>query len=258
MNSTVAHASEKSTSWTTTLVAVIPFIYLGLVLIFSELPHEWMIPSWARSLGNYLLIGTIAFLPIGFCIGWIQGFPRWSYPYVGQFLLFSLYMMRQPTPGVLFGKGLLRWRAWIPLLVIAVLSLLVTRSFYSLKRFLINISADWTVLTFGMFGFMPLLIAIIYDEMDRLYSLYFMVVLTLLMVVTVIVYMQSSNHKKRVSALVVGIFLTTTIAVSGPAWFWFNQMKATFWPVVIAGIVIYLIMFSPALIGIFHKPVQTV
>jgi hypothetical protein len=78
MNSTDAHASEKSTSWLITLVAVIPF--LGLVLIFSELPHEWMIPSWARSLSYYLLIGTIAFLPIGFCIGWIQGFSRWSYP----------------------------------------------------------------------------------------------------------------------------------------------------------------------------------
>jgi predicted membrane channel-forming protein YqfA (hemolysin III family) len=109
-----------------------------------------------------------------------------------------------------------------------------------------------------MFGFMPLLIAIIFDEMDRLYSLYFMVVLTLLMVGTVIVYMQSSNQQKRVSALVIGIFLIMTIAVSGPAWFWFNQMKATFWPVVIAGIIFYLVMFSPALIGIFHKPVQTI
>jgi hypothetical protein len=166
--------------------------------------------------------------------------------------------MRQAAPGFLSGVGLLGWRAWIPLLVIAVVSLLVTRSFDSLKRFFVNISADWTVLTFGMFGFMPLLIAIIFDEMDRLYSLYFMVVLTLLMVGTVIVYMQSSNHKKRVSALVIGIFLTITIAVSGPAWFWFNEMKATPWPTVIAGIVIYLIMFSPALIGIFHKPVQTV
>ena len=75
MYSTVAHASEKSTSWSITLVAVIPFISLGLFLILSELPHEWMIPSWALSLSNYLLIGTIAFLPIGFCIGWIQGFP---------------------------------------------------------------------------------------------------------------------------------------------------------------------------------------
>jgi hypothetical protein len=78
------------------------------------------------------------------------------------------------------------------------------------------------------------------------------------MVGTVIVYMQSSNHKKRVSALVIGISLTITIAVSGPAWFWFNQMKATPWPTVIAGIVVYLIVFSPALIGIFHKPVQAV
>ena len=53
-------------------------------------------------------------------------------------------------------------------------------SFYSLRRFFFNISADWTLLTFGIFGFIPLLIAMIFDEMDRLYSLYFMIVLTLL------------------------------------------------------------------------------
>jgi hypothetical protein len=45
VNSSVAHASEKSSSWQITLVAVIPFISLGLLLIFSELPHGWMIPS---------------------------------------------------------------------------------------------------------------------------------------------------------------------------------------------------------------------
>jgi hypothetical protein len=139
-----------------------------------------------------------------------------------------------------------------------VVSLLVTRSFYSLKRFFINISADWTLLTFGIFGFIPLLISMIFDEMDRLYSLCFMIVLTLLMVGTVIIYMQSTNHKTRVSALVIGLFLTITITVSGPAWFWFNQMEANPWPVVIAGIFVYLIIFSPALIGIFHKSVQTI
>lgn len=255
MNST--QSARQTNSWSATLAAITLFVLWGLSLIFNELPHEWAIPNWVRSIDGILFVGITLLLPIGLCIGWIKSFPRWSYPYVAHVLIFSLYMMNVATPGFLFGRELWGWRAWIPLLVIAVVSVLVTRSLDSLKILFTNISNDWTLLTFGMFGLMPLLIAIIFDEMDRLYSLYFMVILTLLMVGTVTVYMQNSKHKMRIGALLIGIFLTITIAVSGPAWFWFDRMKANPWPVVIAGIVVYLIIFSPAIIGVFHKPVRT-
>jgi len=257
MKNTIANSSEKSVSWLKTLGAILPFVTFGLGLIFNEFPREWAISPLLQSLSGYLFIGTITFLPIGLCIGWIQGFPKWSYPYFGQFLLISLYLMGQPKPGFLTGKDLLGWGAWIPLVVVVVISLLVTRSLYSLKRFFTNCSADWTRLTFGMFGFMPLIIAIIFDEMDRLFSLYFMVILTFLIVGTAIAYLQSTNQSIQIRALVIGIFLTITIAVAGPSWYWFDRIKADFWPTVIAGIIIYLIMFSAALIRIIHKPVQT-
>lgn len=257
MSTATTHSSEKTTSWPAILTAILPFGFFGLALIFGELPHEWMIPSWSQALGGYLLIGTITLLPIGLCIGWIQGFPRWCYPYVGQFLLVSLYLMGQRAPSFLPGKQLLGWLAWIPLLVVAVVSLLVTGSLLSLKGFFTNIRGDWTLLTFAKFGFMPLVIAVIFDEMDRLYSLYFMVILTLLMVGTVIAYVRSSSQKLRIKALVIGVFLTIAVAVSGPGWFWFDRVNADPWPTVIAGIVVFLMIFSPALIGIFHKPAHT-
>jgi len=258
INQRIRNGPDKGKSWLKTLAALIPFITFGLGLILNELPREWAIPPGIHALSGYLLIGTIGLLPFGFCIGWIQSFPRWSYPYVGQFLLMSLYMMQQPTPNFLAGKELLGWQAWILLLIVAAVSFLVTRSLKPLKRFFSNIRGDWTVLTFGLYGFMPLIIAVIYDEMDRLFSLYFMITLTLLMAGTVIATMQSSKRNERIRALVIGILLTISTAVLGPAWFWFDEMKANPWPTIIAGIVIYLFMFSPALIGFFRKPVQTV
>ena len=112
--------------------------------------------------------------------------------------------------GFVFGRELWGWRAWVPLAVVAVISLLITQSLRPLRKFFTNIWEDWTLLTFGLFGSMPLVIAVVFDEMDRLYSLYFMVILTLLMVNTAFVYMQRPDHymqrpdhRERVAGIVV-------------------------------------------------------
>jgi len=254
VSSTTVISPEENRSWLDTLVAVFPFASFGLVLILNELPREWTIPSLVHSASGYLFIGTIAVLPIGYCIGWIQSFPKWSYPYVGQFLLFSLYLMGQPALSFMEGKSLLGWRAWIPFAVITIILLLIPHTRHSGKSFFTNIRNDWTLLTFCMFGFMPLIVAVIFDEMGRLYSLYFMIILTLLMVGTVIAYMQSSTRKVQVSVLAIGVFLTVAIAVFGPSWYWFNKMGTAFSPTLIAGLIVYVVMSLPLLIGKFRKP----
>lgn len=253
MNNLDDVSSKDNTSWSKTLLAVLPFVTFGLGSIFAELPHGWVLPAEYHDLSNYLFLITIAYVPIGFCVGWIKGFPRWSYPYVGMFLLISLYMVAQPAPGFMSGEDLLGWRSWIPLGIVAIISLLITRSLNPLKDFFTNISQDWTLLTFGMFGFLPLMTVVIYDEMDRLYSLIFMMILTAIMVGTVIAYMSGSDQKARVKVMVIGSFLTIAIAVAGPSWYWYDRMEANFWPTLIAGILLYIIMLLPALIGIFHR-----
>lgn len=240
-------------SWSATLAAIALFGLWGLGLIFNELPHEWVLPGWVRSFSGLLLGGTIVLLPIGLCIGWIRRFPRWSYPYVVHSLIFSLYMMNVATPGFLFGREVWGWRAWIPLAVVAGVALLVTRSLHPLRKLFTNIWDDWTLLTFGLFGFMPLLIAVVFDEMDRLYSLYFMVILTLLMVGTAFLYMRRPDHRERISILLIGIFLTITLAMAAPAVYWLDHGGTNIVPAVVAGIVVFLVMVSPALISLMHK-----
>ncbi|MBI4769042.1 MAG: hypothetical protein HY784_01160 [Chloroflexi bacterium] len=129
-------------------------------------------------------------------------------------------MTNVATPGMvlfgtpMFGRELWGWRAWIPLLVAAPIALAVTRPSRPLARLATNIGQDWTLLTFGMFAVMPLLVAIGFDEMDRLTSLYFMVPLALLMTGVALVHMRSRQPRGRIMALAIGILT----ARSAPLW----------------------------------------
>lgn len=229
------------------------FVLCGLSLIFNELPFEWPPPNWVRSVNGFLIVGKIVLLPIGLCIGWIRSFPRWSYPYVAHVLFFSLYMMNVATPGFLFGRELWGWRAWVPLAVVVVISVLMTQSLRPLRKFFTNIWEDWTLLTFGLFGSMPLLIGVSFDEVDRLYSLFFMVILTLLMVGTVFIYMQKPAHRARIAVLLIGILLTITLTMAVPTIYWHHHGDTNIIASVIAGIVIFLLFFSPALISLLPR-----
>ena len=129
----------------------------------------------------------------------------------------------------------------------------MTRSLRPLQAFFSNIRADWTLLTFGLFGCMPLLIAVSFDEVDRLYSLYFMVIFTVLMKGTVFFYMQRQNQRERIAVLGTGIFLIITLAMAAPTIYWCNHGGTSILPAVITGIVLYLFMFSPALISLIPR-----
>ncbi|MEE4195676.1 MAG: hypothetical protein V2J07_10810 [Anaerolineae bacterium] len=252
------HTDNKPSSWLETAAALFLFAFSGLELITNEIPHEYAFPSPFTTIDRIFFLGQFLLYPILLCIGWIKGFPRWSYPYVGQVILFSLYMTQVSTPGFLFGRELWRWRAWIPLLIVCFIALLVTRSLRPLLNFFTNIVEDWTLLTFGMFGCMSLLIGISFDEMDRLFSLYFMVILVILMIVTVILYMRSSTQKKRISTLLVGIFLTVAVTAFGPDWYWSRDINVNAGPGDTIALVIYGIMISPMLLCIRPKRMKPI
>jgi len=245
--------TNSQKSYSSVFAGVILFILWGLALISLEIPHEWRFPSWIPGI---FLISTIFVLPVGMCIGWLKGFPRWSYPYVGHVLVFSLYMVNVATPGFLFGRQVWGWRACIPLVVIAGIALLVTRSLQPVIELFTNVWKDWTLLTFGMFGFMPLLVAIAFDEMDRLYSLYFMILTTLLMCGTAFFYMQANTQRQKVMALFTGILLITTISFTATTLYWQRNGWVSPWEMLITVGFVVLFMFSPALLGILQRSIS--
>jgi hypothetical protein len=169
----------------------------------------------------------------------------------------NLFMMNTSIPGFIFGRDLIGWRAWIPLALAAIVALITTKFANPLDALISGISKDMTVLSFGMFGFIPLLVDVLFDEMDRLYSLCFMLVLTLLILGTVVFYMRSSNQKERYTRISLGIVMITAITAAGPSIYWYDRMSSNPMPTIIMGLIVSIVMISPVLIGIFRKAYPT-
>lgn len=257
--------AKFKTSLSAVLAGIFLFVVSGAGLIVGEIPIEWgLINRMSNSIRTILFIAPIFIFPIFMCVGWIISFPRWSYPYVVHVIVFSLYISNASTPGFklfgyeMFGRELWGWRAWIPLMVIALIALGMTRSFRPIARFFTNIRDDWTLLTFGMFGFMPLVIAIMFDEVDRLFSLYFMVILAIILIGTAFAYMISAHHRRRAIALLIGISLSLVIPAIAPNIYWNSVMDANVIPGLGAGVIVFLFMFAPSLLGLRQKQNRSV
>ena len=88
------------------------------------------------------------------------------------------------------------------------IALLITRSFQPVRDLFTNAWRDWTRVTFALFGFMPLVVMIAFDEIDRLYTFYFMVLLAVVMPASALAYLRSRSTRQQALALFSGIFIT--------------------------------------------------
>lgn len=208
------------------MMGAFPFFLFGLFMIILELPILLFEQNWFNSLGG-ILFGTLLILPaIGFSLGWVQNFPRWSYPYAGMAFLMALYIYQVSTPGLnffgipIFGREMWGWRAWIPLATAFVVALVVSRSFKPFTSFFHNLWKDWSIPSYLLVGALPLLVMILFDEIDRMYSLYFMVLFAVLLVGMAILYLRSQYTWQRVLTLTIGVIVIIFTAVIGADSYW--------------------------------------
>jgi hypothetical protein len=259
-------------SWGEALAGMVPFLVIGLAwtmrALVGERPYVWL-----GYVAFWLFIGGYLALLVGFGVSWVKGFPRWSYPYVGYVLVFTLYFMRVATPGLRifnysFGSNdLWGWRAWIPFLVIAVIVLLLTRSVRPLFRLGTGIWQDWTRLSFGLYGIMPLVVVMSFDEVNKGYQLPFMLVLTLVLAGGALAYMRSARTWQRALALLIGLILSWAVTTVGTAIYWDGRLEPwmrgepdRWYEIVgrsaIAGTVLVALMFTPALLGLLRRSIR--
>jgi hypothetical protein len=216
-------------SWTAILLGAAIFLVWGAYLVLHEIPHEWAVSKSLDSLSTGYLWVVLLLPPAGVGLGWVKGFPRWSYPYASLALLFSLYLMNASTPGLrlfgfeTFGRELWGLRALVPLAVALLAGLLITRSWQPARRFLAHLRSDLTLISFTLFGAMPFLILISFDEMNRAYSLPFMLGLTLVMLLTVAAYLRSAHPRHRVLSLAIGIVLIVAVNTLVPTAYWLQN-----------------------------------
>jgi hypothetical protein len=251
--------TEKPSTWLETLAGMLAFLQFPLIyglgmFIFPQYPDD----SWLIALARAMVFLSTWFiiLLLGFAIGWWKGFPRWCYPYVASSILGSFYLANASTPGMnlfgfqVFGREVWGPRACIPALLMIGIMLLVTRSFKSLAPLFTNAWEDWTRVTFALFGQMPLINFIVFDEVPDRYTTPFQVALVIITMLAAAAYLRSTSTIGRVLSLFAGFGLCVAIDAIAPTLYWLDHGGADIASMVTFAIFFMVIVFLPAIIGL--------
>lgn len=197
------------------LAGTLPFLLAGL----SYVPEAFYYPGLIGGLSSnvYLDLALHALLLLGLGVGWAYRFPRWSYGYLGMALMTSLSMGYSATPGLqLFGYsfGREQWglRGWLPLLALAMAMLLLTRSRQPLAQLVRGVRADWTRLSFALYGAVTwLMLGVSFDSYgwynDSRYLFLNLLAMTLIFSAGALLYMRQRRGWRRVLVLQVALLL---------------------------------------------------
>ena len=138
------------------------------------------------------------------------------------------------------------------MIIATSLALIISRSFRPVIKFFTNGWEDWTQFTFCMFGCLPLLVLVGFDEVDNRYTLSFTAGLYVVTIISAYANMQSTKMWQRVLALGVGIIIPVVVASLGSTLYWLEHGWVSVSGMIKAGCYIILVMFSPAFIGLLR------
>lgn len=252
------------------LAGLAPFVLVGVVLSVYELGQYLAAPPISTAGAIGMAAGWLALLA-GLGWGWVRGFPRWVYPYVGSALFISALAMESsmpswPTLGAQAGlRELLGWRAWVPLALVAVVALLRTRSLRPLARFGRGVWRDWTRLTFLGFGVLPVFAWLFTDETYGVFPLVYVLLCGSVLTLGAYFYMRGRGPGQRAFSLLGALagFLLISTGLSAVYWdgrvepwmggtayyHWYDMVNRglTSLPLYAA------VFFSPALLGLLRR-----
>jgi hypothetical protein len=256
---TVAGA-EAPAPWPQALLAALALLVPGLALI------GWPgLSSWHR----VLVFGSYLFILLGLLADWVRGFPRWSYPYVGYSLLYALWLSTVSTPGLkLLGYAFTPnevwdWRAWLGLGVVAVFALLLTRSLRPLGRLFIGAWRDWTRLSLALYGCLPFVMWLFFDEVRQPYPIPFLTATSLFLAAGALAYMRSRTAMHRMLSLLAGLTAAWLISSVGLVAYW-TVRREPYWrippswseatlPMVYAWVVVVAILLVPVILSLLRR-----
>ncbi len=265
-------------SWGETLAGMMPFLMQPIVFLLGSVLAFWV--KDPPPLPEPVLItisSVLALIYAGTCmavlgLSWVKGFPRWCYPYWALGLAFSSLLVGAATPGLrIFGHAfehdeLWGWRAWIPVLVVAVIALLLSRSVRPLRQLVTGIWYDWTRLSFGFYGLLPLALMIVFDEVHGEEP--YVAVLGVILAIGALAYMRSSRTWQRALTLLLGMTLTWIAATVYLAIYWHGRQEfgmlrpgtgyETARGMLNAFGVLVVLILAPALLGLLRRSAQSI
>ena len=243
----------RSASWNEALAGALPFLLFGLaysLIAITELRFY-----------NGIMLGYIRYAPpavyllivIGLAVGWLRNFPRWSYSYLGMALYFGWNYSNGRFHGVVYG-----WRAWIPLLAVALVVILVSRSLRPLGQLIRDAWNDWTRLSFALYGFaLPMLTIIFFDSDWGISEIYGLVFDTLLLATGAVAFLRSRTIWGRALTLQATMWVLVIKGIAFVGWF-SPRRQDLVWHGVLAFFLLYgVLMFLPGVVGLLRRGVSS-
>jgi hypothetical protein len=155
----------------------------------------------------------------GLVVGWVKGFPRWSYGYVLCLPLWSWVLGGIKVSDQVY---LERW-SLIPLGVAVVIALVHSRSFRPLLRLVAGVWEDWTQLSFVLYSLATFMLWASFDEVRNEHELPFAIVMNLILIAGALVYIRVPGRWRRALALADGLGLAWIVMIIGTATYWHGR-----------------------------------
>lgn len=240
-------------SWRSTLPALGPFMVIPAVYTLGMILAPAGLLAAAGVAVPLFILGALL---LALLVGWVQGFPRWVFPYWGFAGLIGLYI--QGFTGAIGGKNFTgSWLVWAPLLGVAIAGLLWTRDLEPLRRLPDRLWADWSLLTFALYGALPLMIVAVYDEVQDKEPV--VIGLSLLLGVGAALYLRGDTVWRRARVLLAGFILSWGLAMIHLGLYWGGRQepwmtRSSTWMETISwtgnmGLILLAILLSPALLA---------
>ena len=184
------------------LIGTLPFLAFGISGMIEKV--NGLLPI--RGQDSEMTIYGLCL--VGLLIGWIRGFPLWSYSYLGwSFLLayFNTNWGYYDNPD---------FQVWIPFGITVLIAVLWAHSFAPIKKLFQEIWHDWTRLTLAMFTFMGFAwMVAAYDENHHPQLLLFMLAATLAISAGVWFFLRSASLKGHILSLIGGFFAADIVSL---------------------------------------------
>lgn len=188
-------------SWRQAFFELSLFMVAALFLIMITYFDGWD-TGWQREpdfFGKVITWLTLPFLLLGL----VRGLPRWAYPFGGLLLSYHLFVSYQA-------------RLWLFMLVmlLAFFVLAVAEALTNsqpallplpLRRIGQSLSVDWTRLSFGLYGALPLVILLAFDDAHLNNRTPYLALSVLMIVVCALLYCRSREWLNQVTALLAGL-----------------------------------------------------
>lgn len=195
----------KKTTIQTATFASIPVLLFGV---------KWILEHLDLNLTFKVVLSIFSIAPMFFLlgIGWVKNFPKWSVYSIGFCLLISLMLMNISSP------SLDRTEVWgvyglMPLVVTLIISLTINFSLEPLKQLIKQIKYDFTTLLFILYGSLPLILWVEFDEIQSISAIPYIIILTVLTAAGVVVYLTSTKKLYRLLTMIFALIVTNAISL---------------------------------------------